>query len=304
MDWARPLQVLMAMTATLLLTSSSALGAASEIDPDPTGYMLDVRLVPVSCLTGDNCTIVQPTHLIEYFSADWCEPCEQVTQELENLTVDGVLMLQHHPSPADETFLSASKSRFELTYRLLFLPSLVVDGTQLLTGARQAMDLPATLNSSNLSSGSLSGLTAHNTTLAWPPSEAGVVRAWYADATPHATNGKIHASLARNVLEANASEGTMNLSSIDPQASGFLVVMHETNGTRSLNVASLSPTGSMDLSEQDTGPSPVLESAQPSWLIGLATLALVVLLLPAFAMHRGLMKDVVDDAPLLRSAEE
>ena len=113
--------------------------ADTEAD-NGSGALLDAAVLDASCLSN-TCEGYRPDHLIEYFSADWCEPCEQVSEQLRNLTNPHHVVLQHHPSPEDSTFLSASKLRNDADYRLLFLPSLVIDGEHLLTGTRQAMDM-------------------------------------------------------------------------------------------------------------------------------------------------------------------
>jgi thiol-disulfide isomerase/thioredoxin len=305
MDWGPRRRAALVVITLLLASSAPAIvaGQATEGE-DLYAQRLDVRVVPASCVTSENCTITQPTHLVEYFSADWCEPCEQVTQQLENISDETVVVLQHHPSPSDVSFLSTSKERFDQTYRLLFLPSLVVDGTYLLTGTRQAMDLPTVLNNSSLPTSALDSLRVENGTMTWQAPNSTVLRVWYAEPTPHETNGKIHDSLARSMVEVNASAGTMNLSTLPSNPSGVFVVVLEQPGTAALTVASLAPTGLMDLSDVTTDQTGLRDGfGQAGWVM-VATLGLMLLLSPALVMHRGLMKNSEHERHAGSSAEE
>lgn len=305
MDWGpRRRSALVLITLLLALSAPAVVASQATEGEDLYAQRLDVRVVPASCVTSENCTVMQPTHLVEYFSADWCEPCEQVTQQLENISDETVVVLQHHPSPSDASFLSASKERFDQTYRLLFLPSLVVDGAHLLTGTRQAMDLPAVLNNSSLPTSSLESLRVENGTMTWQAPHSTVLRVWYAEPTPHETNGKIHDSLARAMVEVNSSAGTMNLSTLPSNPTGVFVVVLEQPGTAALTVASLAPTGLMDLSDITTDQTGHQNGfGQGGWVM-LATLGLVLLLLPALVMHRGLMKNSEHERHADSSAEE
>ncbi|MEK9650641.1 MAG: hypothetical protein VW102_00420 [Poseidonia sp.] len=305
MDWGpRRRSALVLITLLLALSAPAVVASQATEGEDLNVQRLDVRVVPASCVTSENCTVMQPTHLVEYFSADWCEPCEQVTQQLENISDETVVVLQHHPSPSDASFLSASKERFDQTYRLLFLPSLVVDGAHLLTGTRQAMDLPAVLNNSSLPTSSLESLRVENGTMTWQAPHSTVLRVWYAEPTPHETNGKIHDSLARAMVEVNSSAGTMNLSTLPSNPTGVFVVVLEQPGTAALTVASLAPTGLMDLSDITTDQTGHQNGfGQGGWVM-LATLGLVLLLLPALVMHRGLMKNSEHERHADSSAEE
>jgi len=305
MDWG-PRRRAALVVITFLLASSAPAAVAGQATEEEDLHVqrLDVRVVPASCVASENCTITQPTHLVEYFSADWCEPCEHVTQQLENISDDTVVVLQHHPSPSDASFLSASKERFDQTYRLLFLPSLVVDGTYLLTGTRQAMDLPTVLNNSTLPTSALDSLRVENGTMMWQAPNSTVLRVWYAEPTPHETNGKIHDSLARAMVEVNASAGSMNLSTLPSNPSGVFVVVLEQPGTPALTVASLAPTGLMDLSDVTTDQTGRQDGFGQARWVTLATIGLVLLLLPALVMHRRLMKNSEPERHAVSSAEE
>ena len=292
MGWSR-LASLSALALGMLVLAGVAPAQASDQAQDAEqGALYDVRLVPATCLLGGECNITQPTHLVEYYGADWCEPCEPVADELRNLTSEQGFVLQHHASPSDATFLSASKLRYDHEFRLLFIPSLVVDGTDLLTGSRQAMDLNGVLNGSAPFSNDLDSLTANGTSLSWNVSGDQKVRVWYVEPTAHETKDRIHPTLARAFAEVNASDGTLNTTVFNLNENGTLVVMVEDPGVRALNIASLAPTGAMDLSEDDVDSTENTSNFGNGWWALGAMIALAATLTPALLMHRGLMRDL------------
>ena len=292
MGWSR-LASLSALALGMLVLAGVAPAQASDQAQDAEqGALYDVRLVPATCLLGGECNITQPTHLVEYYGADWCEPCEPVADELRNLTSEQGFVLQHHASPSDATFLSASKLRYDHEFRLLFIPSLVVDGTDLLTGSRQAMDLNGVLNGSAPFSNDLDSLTANGTSLSWNVSGDQKVRVWYVEPTAHEIKDRIHPTLARAFAEVNASDGTLNTTVFNLNENGTLVVMVEDPGVRALNIASLAPTGAMDLSEGDVDSKENTSNFGNGWWALGAMIALAATLTPALLMHRGLMRDL------------
>ena len=264
---------------------SGALGENSTTSPPP-GTLLDVRIIDATCLNQVGCEPEQPRHLIEYYSADWCEPCLEVSQDLRNLNRNDTVLLQHHPSPSDSTFLSDSKMRYDQEFRLLFYPSLVIDGTQLLTGTRQALDLGTALNNTSSAWTGLESLHIVNESIEWNASENGVVRVWYAEPTPHEFENTTHPSVARSMVEVNASAGGINLSQMAKTDDGFFVVMLEYPGQRDLQVASLAPVGQMDLSDTEQNPTSKKDTVAPGMLALMAGLVLFALLLPALVMQR------------------
>ncbi len=282
--------VLSAVALSVLLSGTASPSQANTAAQEgAVGVLYDVRIVPASCLLGDECVIEQPSHLVEYYAADWCEPCDAVADVLTNLTSEDAFVLQHHGSPADQTFLSASKLRFDHEFRLLFVPSLVVDGVDLLTGTRQAMDLGTVLNASSPFTQDLNSLSVNGTNLTWETTPNGTVRAWYVEPTPHESQERIHPTLAQSMLETNASVGRLEMNASELNASGTVVVMLEHPGVRTLNVASLAPTGPMSLSENDAEASNNAEGRGNGWWVLAATVALAGMLAPAVLMHRSLM---------------
>ena len=290
------------LTAVLLISLVPASAQPTQEEANA-GALLDVMVLSASCLSNESCEAHRPAHLIEYFSADWCEPCQQVSDQLRVYSDPSVVILQHHPSPQDTTFLSDSKLRNDVDYRLMFYPSLVVDGSHLLTGTRQAMDLNLTLeNQSNEWSG-LEQVRLVNGTLQWNASINGTLAAWLVAPVPHETTGELHPSVAYRRLSASADAGELILSADSWVDNTSVVVLLEREGVRALNVASLAPTGSLDPNDggQDL---PERQRENRGTLPLLVGLALVLALLPAVLSHVRLLRTKGDVAIPENGSEE
>ena len=285
----QPWPLLIAAVMVLSIVPASANQAETETPPLE-GALLDVAFMSTSCLENETCHAQRPVHLIEYFSADWCEPCVEVGETLNGIASNQTVVLQHHPSPQDVSFFSDSKQRNDDDYRLLFLPSIVLDGTHLLTGTRQAMDLVSTMENNSNQWHGLAGVQLANNTLHWNASTNGTVVVWAVGPTPHEASGKIHPSVAYKRFSANASVGEMVVNTTDLPVNTSLVVLLEQEGVRSLTVGSLAPTGSMDLIDNTPGETTGSLGESEAYLPVLVGLFLALVLLPAFVSHRRLMK--------------
>ncbi|WP_338172399.1 hypothetical protein [Candidatus Poseidonia alphae] len=287
MRWRFSLPFLLA--TLMILPVTPAHGFQDETDVDLPGALLDIRVFSADCLTNSSCDLHQPAHLLEYFSADWCEPCEQVSQQVNALNETEALIIQHHPSNQDLTFLSESKLRFDQEYRLLLYPSLVVNGKHLLTGTRQAMDLNSTLENSTMNWSGLESMTVGNGTIDWNASAGDVLRIWYIEPTPHTSENRIHPHLARESWELNSSTLSYNLSQFETTRNGSFAVMLERPGVRNLTVSSDAPTGRVEIDGAITDVGSEGQRWNPAWLAVAAAAGLAIMLLPALFMHRRLM---------------
>ena len=81
------------LTAVLLLSLVPASAQPNQEEANA-GALLDVMVLSASCLSNESCEADRPAHLIEYFSADWCEPCQQVSEQLRMLTEIGLAELK------------------------------------------------------------------------------------------------------------------------------------------------------------------------------------------------------------------
>ena len=272
----------------LLLSVGVATGEQADTSSDE-GQLLDVRVFSLECLTNASCEPTKPPHIVEYFSADWCEPCVQVGDQLSNLSSEEAIVLQHHSSSQDATFLSASKLKYDHEFRLLFYPSIVVDGQNLLTGSRQALDLNSVMENSTPSWSGLESLRMENATLSWDASLNGTVSVWMLAPTSHQLSGKIHPAVAYEHVAVEAVEGSITLDEEGLRENTSFVVLLEQPGRRTLTVASLAPTGSVDVSDGREVATTTLTgwfNADFAMVVGLV---LVLSLAPAFVIHRELM---------------
>lgn len=138
-----------------LATSHGIQGAHSE------GYVADVVVIDLNCEENQTC-VSRPSHLVEYFGADWCDECPKVEEQLRNMTDDSVITISHRPSTSDEFWLQESKDRFLEVYGLWGYPSVAIDGHYILAGPTQARELDTLIsdydsNYSGISNVSLTG---------------------------------------------------------------------------------------------------------------------------------------------------
>ena len=109
--------------------------------------------------------------------------------------------------------------------------------------------------------------------------------------------------MAYGLRTANATDNMLSLKSEDFRANTSLIVLLEDAGVRTLNVASLAPTGSKAFDGESAvadSPSPASEATVPV----LAGLLLACLLLPALVMYRNLIKQAPDDTSPPKGSEE
>ena len=291
----------LALTLVTVMISIPIHAETVMTDSDGSSAMtLDVVIIDSECLKSENCEGYRVQHLVEYYGADWCEPCELIELELDRINQSEIFVLQHHPSVVDETFLSESKLRFELEHRLLFIPSLVIDSKGLLTGSSQALELSNSLSMRTSNFSGLETISISNGTLQWNSTVGDRVSVWRADAVLHESRNRTHPTLATDVLQFNSSQSEANISSLLGDFEGSLVVLLEKSGTYRLESDSTNPTGAIDLYDSkqvDEGKrsSGISPGAQATiWGV-----VLFAMLLPAIYMRTVLARQ-----PKPRSEEE
>ena len=279
---------------TLVLLAFSATPAHGQTEDVQIGSVLDVMIFDGACWNSSDCEPVRPAHLVEYFAADWCEPCYEVSPLVDGLNRTETAVLQHPSSPVDEAYLSASNERFETTFRLLLYPSIVVDGEALLTGARQALDLNHTLTNRTMEWGGLDNLSFDNGSFNHTGMEGLSLTVYVTAPRLNEAGNLTHARLVVDSLPLNTSNNHSDVRGMTVPDNGQVVVVLEQQGVRPLTVASLSPTGDMNLSD-DNDPSSENDEPMPAWwwpmLVGVALVAITA---PALAMHRSLMDTSFD----------
>ena len=253
-------------------------------------------LLDEACLEQEACEPVRPEHFVEYFGADWCEPCKVLDGDLDALNRTDTFVIQHHPSVVDASFLSASKLRFENEHRLLFLPSLVIDGQGLLTGSSQGLELSNALSQRSTSYSGLSEIELDNGSLTWQASQGDRVSVWRTEAIEHPNRNRTHPTLATDMMQFNASNGSGNISNLIEDFNGSLVVMLEQTGVyRLVNDSTNSASGFELYDTSDTGQMMGTQGMSPGQRASLWTGILLAALAPAMYMRWNLSKQVTDE---------
>ena len=251
------------------------------------GYIVDVIVVDLDCEENLTC-VSRPSNIIEYFGADWCEPCKVLDRDLDELIDNETFVMRHHPSPVDLSYNTDSYQRFNRMYRLLFLPSLIHNGDGLLTGTSQAQDLGQVMSNSTTVFEGLSEVSIVNQTLTWNTSVNGTVSVWRLGDVAHETEPYTHSDMVIGASHFNSTSGQGNISHLLSINGTGLVVMLETDGLRNLTVMSETPAAGLDLIEYvDDGLRSSLDSTPSGTQALMATLVLLLLLAPALMMWKN-----------------
>jgi len=225
-----------ALILVILLPSSSGHGNDND---EQSASIHDVKTFDSQCvLTNQTCIGSSTTHLIEYFSADWCEPCNLVSAELEGLNRTDVTILQHHPSPADLHFLSDSKFRFESTYGFWGVPDLVLNGEGLLTGPSQSLELGRVLDNFSREWSGFTSISINNGTLSWASDDGDEVHVWITENNVHEFNNKDQPSVVNHHIAVSNDNQTLDLSEFINNNTTNIVVTLESPGRFELRSAS------------------------------------------------------------------
>ena len=303
----RPVPLTMAILLTIILSSQSTahIGHFGEYAP---AKMYDVKTFEVDCaLTNATCIANETTHFIEYFSADWCEPCALVSEELESLNRSDTTVVQHHPSPADLHFYSESNIRLYETYGFWGVPDVVLNGEGLLVGPSQSNELEATLDNFTREWNGFLELTLANGTLSWQADDGHVVHVWITKNRPHeytyadqplVVTNHAYANVTDQVFnytnDTNQTEETyhiynssMNISDLLDENVTSIVVTLETPGRIPLSRASSLSSQGYDL--VDEGPNDFVptdsKSGSESDLAIAAFGFMLAAIIPAFIMY-------------------
>ena len=303
----RPVSLTMAILLTIILSSQSTahIGHFGEYAP---AKMYDVKTFEVDCaLTNETCIANETTHFIEYFSADWCEPCALVSQELESLNRSDTIIIQHHPSPADLHFYSESNIRLYETYGFWGVPDVVLNGEGLLVGPSQSNELEVTLDNFTREWNGFLELTLTNGTLSWQADDGHVVHVWITKNRPHeytnldqplVVSNHAYANVTDQVFnytnDSNQTEETyhiynssMNISDLLDENVTSIVVTLETPGRIPLSRASSLSSQGYDL--VDEGPNDLVPTDSKSGSESDLAIAvfgfMLAAIIPAFIMY-------------------
>ena len=220
----------------VLIPTSTGHGTQSD---DEAASIHDVKTFDVQCaLTNDTCIASSTTHLIEYFSADWCEPCDLVSAELNALNRTDVTVLQHHPSPLDLHFLSDSKFRFETTYGFWGVPDLVLNGEGLLTGPSQSQELGLVLDNFSREWSGFTSISLNNGTLSWASDDGDEVHVWITENGAHEINNQDQINVVHHHMAIGSENQTLDISNFINENTTNIVVTLESPGRFELRSAS------------------------------------------------------------------
>ena len=222
----------------LLVLIPTSTGHGTESD-DEAASIHDVKTFDVQCaLTNETCIASSTTHLIEYFSADWCEPCDLVSAELNALNRTDVTVLQHHPSPLDLHFLSDSKFRFETTYGFWGVPDLVLNGEGLLTGPSQSQELGLVLDNFSREWSGFTSISLNNGTLSWASDDGDEVHVWITENGAHEINNQDQINVVHHHMAIGSENQTLDISNFINENTTNIVVTLESPGRFELRSAS------------------------------------------------------------------
>ena len=303
----RPVPLTLAILLTIILSSQSTahIGHFGEYAP---AKMYDVKTFEVDCaLTNETCIANETTHFIEYFSADWCEPCALVSEELESLNRSDTTVVQHHPSPADLHFYSESNIRLYETYGFWGVPDVVLNGEGLLVGPSQSNELEATLDNFTREWNGFLELTLANGTLSWQADDGHVVHVWITKNRPHeytyadqplVVTNHAYANVTDQVFnytnDTNQTEETyhiynssMNISDLLDENVTSIVVTLETPGRIPLSRASSLSSQGYDLVDEgpnDFVPTDSKSGSESDFAIAVFGFMLAAII-PAFIMY-------------------
>ena len=202
------------------------------------------------------------------------------------------MIIQHHPSTSDNTFFSQSKMKFENQYRLLFIPSLVINGESLLTGSSQALEISQVLQQQNRTYSGISDINYQNGTLFWNASEGYNLNIWMLEDTMHEFENYSHPNLATSLLSFHSGNKSANISEWLEDWDGRLVFMLEDVGSAELTSASTQPTGNFNFNQEENKLSDIEEEAKlnPALLAIITGLIMFTILLQGLIMFQGLRK--------------
>lgn len=275
----------------LLSTSIANTSSQGEEDLDD-GDILAVQYIDYSCYQQSlDCEASESEHIVEYFGADWCEPCQLVEDNLATLNRTDTVILQHHASSEDYTYLNHSKFRYDDKFRLLFIPSLVIDGNGLLTGSSQALDLNQSLNSNiGLQNNSLSDVILKDGIIRWNHSAGQKLSIWRLDSTQHESRNFTHQYLATDSVIIDFSDSNIsntagvNISGMLDGWSGRLIFILENNGSPKLQSYSDETAGNMEFNE-DKNEIPIPEKTpNPALYAVIWFVIMLILITPAIML--------------------
>ena len=274
----------------LPITITNSSSENGEVIDD--GDTISVQYIDYSCYQQSlECQATESEHIVEYFGADWCEPCQIVEDSLAVMNRTDTVILQHHASVEDYTYLNYSKLRYDDKFRLLFIPSLVIDGNGLLTGSSQSFDLNQSLNNhTGILNNSLSDVVLKNGTVRWNHSSGQTLTIWRLDSTQHDSRNFTHQYLASDSITIDlndpniSNDGGVNITGLLQNWSGRLIFILENNGSPQLQSYSDKTATNMEFNEDEDEVQNQLKTSNPAHYAGIWFVIMLILITPAIIL--------------------
>jgi len=279
--------------AIFLLLSTSITNTSSEGEDDlEEGDIIAVQYIDYSCYQQSlDCEASESEHIVEYFGADWCEPCQIVEDNLATLNRTDTVVLQHHASSEDYTYLNYSKFRFDDKFRLLFIPSLVIDGNGLLTGSSQAFDLNQSLDSHDgLQNDNLSDVKLKDDILRWNHTIGQKLTIWRLDSVQHESRNFTHQYLATDSITIDFSDSNIsntegvNISGMLQGWNGRLIFILENDGSPQLHSYSDETAGNMEFNDDEKETTNYKQTSNSAVFAVIWFLIMAILITPAIML--------------------
>ena len=274
----------------LPITITNSSSENGEVIDD--GDTISVQYIDYSCYQQSlECQATESEHIVEYFGADWCEPCQIVEDSLAVMNRTDTVILQHHASVEDYTYLNYSKLRYDDKFRLLFIPSLVIDGNGLLTGSSQSFDLNQSLNNhTGILNNSLSDVVLKNGTVRWNHSSGQTLTIWRLDSTQHDSRNFTHQYLASDSIKIDlndpniSSDGGVNITGLLQNWSGRLIFILENNGSPQLQSYSDKTATNMEFNADETEVQNQVKTSNSAHYAGIWFVIMLTLITPAIIL--------------------
>ena len=285
-------RVLLWIAIFLLLPITIANTSSENGEVIDDGDIIAVQYIDYSCYQQSlECQATESEHIVEYFGADWCEPCQLVEDNLAMMNRTDTVILQHHASVEDYTYLNYSNLRYDAKFRLLFIPSLVIDGNGLRTGSSQSLDLNQSLNdNTGLLNDSLSDVVLKNGILSWNHSDGQKLTIWRLDPTQHESRNFTHQYLASDsvTIDLNDSNSSnhegVNITGLLQNWSGRLIFILENNGSPQLRSYSDETATNMEFNNDETEVVTSVENSNPAHYATIWFVIMLILITPAIML--------------------
>ena len=285
-------RVLLWIAIFLLLPTTIANTSSENGEVIDDGDIIAVQYIDYSCYQQSlQCQATESEHIVEYFGADWCEPCQIVEDNLATMNRTDTVILQHHASVEDYTYLNYSNLRYDGKFRLLFIPSLVINGNGLLTGSSQSFDLNQSLdNNAGLLNNSLDDVLLKNGILSWNHSTGQKLTIWRLDPTQHESRNFTHQYLASDSVTIDLNDSNVsnnegvNISGLLQNWSGRLIFILENNGSPQLLSYSDETATNMEFNDDENEAPPQVENYNSARYAAIWFVIMLILITPAIML--------------------